>query len=93
MVVTTWELARKITVPGEPRTHVAHALPLGAGMDHAHGIFAELNGAELPVLLNSAAGSTDGGETAKDLTEAFHRVGVSARVEVLEPELLGQKLK
>src|SRR5688572_8051172 len=62
-------------------------------MEHAHGIFAELNGAELPVLLNSAAGSTDGGETAKDLTEAFHRVGVSARVEVLEPELLGQKLK
>lgn len=62
-------------------------------MNQGGGILAELDGAELPVLLNAAAGSTEGEDTAKKLTEAFREVGVRSQVEILEPDAIDPKLR
>src|SRR5688572_3013100 len=64
-----------------------------ACMSQGGGIIGERDGAELPVLLNAAAGSTEGEDTAKKLTEAFREVGVPSQVEILEPDLINQKLR
>jgi diacylglycerol kinase family enzyme len=62
-------------------------------MEDARGILVELDGAELPVLLNPAAGSTDGESTAKELQTAFGKMGVSARIEMVEPGALVGRLE
>ncbi len=62
-------------------------------MEQAGGIVAELNGAELPVLLNPAAGSTPGEQTARELVELFTEAGVSPRIEMVRPEALVARLR
>src|SRR5688500_292683 len=64
-----------------------------APMAEARGIVAEIDGAELTVLLNPAAGSTEGEDTANELEKGFSQMGVSARIEMVEPASLVERLR
>jgi diacylglycerol kinase family enzyme len=64
-----------------------------APMEEARGIVAELGGAELTVLLNPAAGSAEGENTAKEIETAFSQMGVSARIEMVEPASFLERLR